>query len=226
MIQLSHVESKPVDTLYTLMGEDFDFPITKALRENVDWDIVFSTIESLKTQYNQEMMRFVKSEIISWQIEESSNGYLKYVNQRGYDFVTSDNIKIELKSGIQVFQKIKHQTEMITISNTNGQSTDTKVFVKTFDYLLLVEPGMVGVTSWERMRPYIIPKGDSFKAQIPLKEIEIFQESHTVEDCDICLPDVIREAMRLQNQKIREFVISKRKSNENIVFTPRRISSH
>jgi hypothetical protein len=120
---------------------------------------------------------------------------MNYVNQTGYDFVTSDNIKIELKTGLKIFQKRKQQTSDIIISNTQGESTDTKVFEKTFDYLLMVEPGMAGVTSWEKMRPYIKPRGDCFKAQIPMSEIEIFKVEHSVEDFNFDLSDRIEEAL-------------------------------
>jgi hypothetical protein len=199
--ELLNLYSKDVDTLYTLCDE-FEFPITRNLRNRIDWNCVFSVMETLKTTYNENMMRFVKSHMISKAIQKASDGYLKYVNKTGYDFVTENNEKIELKSGIKIFQKRKQQTEVITIMNTNGQSTDTKVFTKTFDYLLLIEPGMAAITTWEKMRPYIKPRGDSFKAQIPFTAIEIFKQSDTVMDFNESLPDIIEDAMDKTLQSI------------------------
>jgi hypothetical protein len=194
MLQLSKVDSKNLETLLTLTDQ-FEFNITKKLRDNIDWDMVFSVIQSYKSTYNENMLRFVKSHLISKAIQKYSGGYMEYVNQTGYDFITKDNFKIELKTGLKIFQKRKQQTSDIIISNTQGQSTDTKVFEKTFDYLLMVEPGMAGVTSWEKMRPYIKPRGDCFKAQIPMTEIEIFKVEHSVEDFNFDLSDRIEEAL-------------------------------
>lgn len=193
-MNLTSIESKNVETLYTLMNH-FEFPITKEFRDNVDWDKVFTIIESYKSTYNENMLRFVKSHLISKSIERYSKGYLKYVNQIGCDFLTPDNVRIELKSGLKMFQKRKQQTVDIVISNTQGQSTDTKVFEKTFDYLLLIEPGMVGITTWEKMRPFVRPKGDCFKAQIPMSEIELFKQTDKIVSFNYNLSDRIEEAL-------------------------------
>lgn len=175
--------------------DDFQFPISKELKYNIDWDKVFSMITSYKTEYNERMMRFVKSELISLGLERWSNNYLTYVDEIGYDFVNPKGIKIEMKSGLKLFQFRAGTTVDIKISNTNGQSSHDKEIEKTFDYLLLIDEQQCTLTSWEKARPYMTSVGDGVKAKIPLEYFDVIKINGIVKDVDINLADRIQEAM-------------------------------
>jgi hypothetical protein len=206
MIPLKLVTASNINTLFNVTDE-FDYPITKHLRDDIDWKLVFSLIESYKSTHNGRMMRFVKSEITARGIEEFSNGQLKYVDEIGYDFVMPQSgIRIELKSGLKMFQPRAWSTIDIKLSNTNGQSSHDKEFIKTFDYLLMVEPGTVGVVSWEKVQPYVRSVGDGFCAKIPLRYVEIFKEGSDVVDLDIDLSDRAEEMIKQCIRDIKELI--------------------
>jgi len=206
MIPLKLVTASNINTLFNVTDE-FDYPITKELRDGIDWKLVFSLIESYKSTHNERMMRFLKSEIIARGIEEFSNGQLKYVDKVGYDFVMPQSgIRIELKSGLKMFQPRAWSTVDIKLSNTNGQSSHDKEFIKTFDYLLIVEPGTAGLVSWEKVQPYVRSVGDGFCAKISLECIEIFKKGSDVVDLDIDLSDRAEEMIKQCIRDIKELV--------------------
>jgi len=200
MINLTECEtSNTSNVIHALFGYKFD--ATQNLNNMVNWDKVFTAIESFKDHYNDNMMRFVKSNLISMCIEEWSNGYLKYVNQTGYDFITSDNLKIELKSGIKVFHFKSGRTTDLVMKNMNGSVADLSKVQKTFDYLLLVEPGYAAVTDWNTTQKYMEEKSDAIRARIPLEELDIFKRVDTVKSTEINLTDRVYEALK---QTIRD----------------------
>lgn len=206
MIPLKLVTASNINTLFNVTDE-FDYPITKELRNDIDWNRVFSLIESYKCTHNERMMRFLKSEIIARGMEDFSNGLLQYVDEIGYDFIMPHSgISIELKSGLKMFQYRAHTTVDIKLSNTNGQSSHDKEFIKTFDYLLIVEPGTAGVVSWEKVRPYVRSIGDGFCAKIPLRHVEIFKEGSDIVDLNIDLSDRAEEMIKQCIRDIKEMI--------------------
>ena len=172
MISFVKCTSEPINTLYTIMG-DYTYDITPFLKENINWNLIFSLMISYKSTHNLNAMRMIKSHLTAKTIEKHSNGKLIYVDETGYDFVIPEkNLKIEMKSGLKMFQHRAETTVDIKMSNTNGSSSDGKEYSKTFDYLLIIEPGLVGVTTYEKLKPYSKSVGDGFSAKIPMKEIE------------------------------------------------------
>lgn len=210
MIHLAECEtSNTSNLLHTLFGYKFD--ITHKLNEVVEWNKVFTAIESFKDHYNDNMMRFVKSNLISMCIEHWSNGYLKYVDGIGYDFITTDGYKIELKSGVKMFQWKSNNTSSLIMKNMNGSVADLSKIQKTFDYVLIVEPGYAGITDWNSARKYMVEKSDAIKAKISLEDIDIFRKTERVKYTEIFLTDRIYEAMRKTIKDIDSFY----KSNQN-----------
>jgi hypothetical protein len=181
------------------MMEDYDFDISKKLQTLVEWDKVFATILSFKDSYNDNMLRFVKSNLISMGIEKWSNGYLEFVDGVGYDFVTSDGDKIELKSGIKMFQWKAMTTTPLIMKNMQGkaadENTDLEFMTNTYDYLLVVEPGNVAITSRDKVTEHLLAKGDHISAKVPLKDMEFFMRVDRLYQTDMKLHDRIYEAM-------------------------------
>ena len=167
----------------------FDYEITPYLIESVDWNKIFSTILSYREEYNDNSGRFIKSGLISAGFERYSGGKFKYIDENGCDFYLPEKkCRIELKSGIHIFQTSRaFSTVEIKLKNFNGNAT---VLEKTFDYLMLVEPQMVGVISYEKLQPYIYSKCDGLYCKVHLKDIELFKESCYVQYTNHNLTDV------------------------------------
>jgi hypothetical protein len=194
-MKLMNCSSSNYNTLYTLSGE-YEYDITPYLINSVDWNSIFSTILSLKSDFNQLMMRFVKSQIICMTFERFSGKKWKYVDQIGHDFMLTDlGIKLEVKTGIKIFNSKTQKTVTIKVCNTNNQSSHTKKFQKTFDYMLMVEPGMAGIISWEKLEPYVESVGDGFVAKIDMSDVEIIKQVTSIKDMNINVPNLIDDAM-------------------------------
>ena len=190
MISFVKCSAEPIETLYTIMG-DYTYGVTPVLKNNINWSLIFSLIVSYRVTYNERTMRMVKSHLISKAVEKYSNGKLVFVDETGYDFdMPEQNLKIEMKSGLKLFQPYAGTTVDIKISNTNGNSSDGKEHKKTFDYLLLIEPGLVGVISYEKLKPFIRSVGDGFSAKIDTSEIELFSRISNYKVTDINLSNL------------------------------------
>jgi hypothetical protein len=148
----------------------------------------------------------VKSHLISKAVEKYSNGKLIFVDETGYDFdMPEQNLKIEMKSGLKLFQPYAGTTVDIKISNTNGTSSDGKEHKKTFDYLLLIEPGLVGVISYEKLKPFIRSVGDGFSAKIDTSEIELFSRISNYKVTDINLSNLFDKMIENSLQEIGDY---------------------
>lgn len=191
MINFMKCTSENPNTLF----EDFKFPIAEKLRDNINWDKVFTVIQSYQSSHNENMMRFVKSYLVSKAIERYSNGYLKYVNQIGWDFETPESIKIELKSQLKSFNKRNETTADIVVKNMQGEIANLTKIQKTFDYLLILEPGLAAVTSWETCFPYFRERSDTINVKLEFKHLDFFKKIDRVKDTKANLADRIDEAI-------------------------------
>ena len=154
-------------------------------------------------------MRFFKSWILQTAIQEYSNKKLVFVGADGYDYIIDDensqyhNLKVELKSGKQLFSKVNsfemkgpnNKTGSITLSNSNGSSLD-KIYQKKYDYLLLLDKSGYAVTTYEKVFPFVKNNGDGFRASIDIKDLEIvcMVNENTVQYVDIDIPDFLNKA--------------------------------
>lgn len=189
--------SKCSSTNISRLFEDNRFSISEKLIENIDWNKVFSTIVSYQYSHNGNMMRFAKSNLISLGLERWSNGYLKYIDGTGVDFMTADGHKLELKSGLSMFHHKSENTADIIVKNMNGSIADLTKMEKSFDFLLIVEPGYAAVTDWKTAFPYFKENSDTIKVKLDFKHIEFIQRIHQVKNLDYDLADRFDEAMQL-----------------------------
>lgn len=188
MIQFVKSSSENINTVYTTMGH-FEYEITPYLIQSVDWNKIFSLILSFREEYNDNSGRFLKSELISTGFERFSDGKFVYIDENGCDFYLPEkDCRVELKSGIHIFQTSRAlSTVEVKLKNFNGNAT---AFEKTFDYLMLVEPHMVGVISYEKLQRYIYAKADGLYCKISFKDIELFKEACNVQYTNFNLTDI------------------------------------
>jgi len=114
-------------------------------------------------------------------------------------------LKIEMKSGLKLFQPHARTTVDIKISNTNGKSSDGEEHKKTFDYLLLIEPGLAGVISYDRLKPFIRSVGDGFSAKIDTSEIELLSRISNYKVTDVNLSNLFDKMIDSSIQEIGNF---------------------
>lgn len=191
MIQYVNSHSQNVETVYTASGM-YDYPVTPYLLANINWNKIFSLILSFREEYNDNSGRFLKSDLISLAFERYSNGKIQFVNEVGCDFYLPENdCRIELKSGIQLFQTSRaRNTVEMKLKNFNGNGTKLE---KTFDYLLMVQPNLVGIISYEKLLPYVYSKADGFYIKVDLKDVELFKESTEVKHTQKNLTNIRRK---------------------------------
>ena len=191
MIKFTSCKTDSIKNISNILFNEYQYKITEYLSLVVDWNKVFSVQLSFMDHFNKPSLRFVKSDLISRAVEKYSKRKLIFVDEVGYDFIVPetcsdpeiqgtgyDGIKIELKSQLDLFGKKNNKTKNIKLDNTNGQSSEDKIYTKKFDYLLLLQPGLVGITSYEAIQPYIKCKPDGRTVQIPHDIIEFFAQTY------------------------------------------------
>lgn len=194
-----------------LLEETNQDHVVKYIKRVLDFKYIFSMNNTLSHMYNERMVRFVKSELLSRTIQKISRGKLLYVNQNGYDFFLPElNVKIEFKSGIDIFGRPRSSnTSLIKLDNTNGRDSRSKVYTKTFDYLLLIDLNRAGLIKYEDIQEYIKHDGDGRSLRIPKSKIEVITESkrshsiHSDRKKYIYIDDRLEQAM---NQMIDDVI--------------------
>jgi hypothetical protein len=178
--------------------------VVKYIKRVLDFRPIYCMNNTLTHRYNQRMVRFVKSELLSRTVQRASREKIVYVNETGYDFFLPElDIKIEFKSGINIFGRPSSaNTATMTLDNTNGQDSRKKVYTKKFDYLLLIDVNRSGIIKYEDIQPFIKCTGDGRRITLPKSKIEtITQSTEVFSDKKIYIDDRIDQAM---NQMIDE----------------------
>ena len=200
MIFFKKVGTESIITLFNINNQ-YDFEVTPYLINSVNWNKVMSLLISFREEYNDYGGRFVKSDLLGQGIEKFSEGKLKYINEDGCDFYLPEkNLRIEMKSGMKIFQTSKtNNTVELKIKNFNGNATEME---KTFDYLLLIDCDLIGVTSYENVLKYIKRKDDGFYCKIELLDVELFKNLGNVETSKNNLTDIRKKVNQICLEEI------------------------
>ena len=179
MIPLLQCSSDEVPSLFK---PNIDF-VTQYLIDNVNWNLVFSIMSSLRRKYNRGAETFVKADIVSEAIEQASNGkfYIKEID-----------IRIEMKTtNSNIFPKVgKKFTSVMKLKNFRSLKTiDIDSMNKTFDYLLMLEPLKCGIVSYEKLIPYFEIYTDGIGAKADVNDIQFIKEVTEVKTTNILLFD-------------------------------------
>lgn len=189
MMKLLQCVSNDVSNLFM---DDFQYKITQYLKDNVDWDLVFSVCASLKRKYNTGAETFVKSDIVSEAIVQASNGKLQYINEIGCDFYIQElDVRIELKSGQDIFPKCgKRYTVTLKVKNFRSlKNCEDVTMKKTFDYILMLEPMKCGIVSYENIHDDFEIFSDGIGVKVDVSKIDFIKEVSEVKDNNILLFD-------------------------------------
>jgi hypothetical protein len=195
------VYENPMNKLLEDTSQDH---VVKYIKRVLDFRPIYCMNNTLTHRYNERMVRFVKSELLSRTVQRASREKIVYVNETGYDFFLPElDIKVEFKSGINIFGRPNSSnTATMTLDNTNGQDSRKKVYTKKFDYLLLIDVNRSGIIKYEDIQPFIKYTGDGRRIKLPKSKIEIITQSTEVfSDKKIYIDDRIDQAM---NQMIDE----------------------
>jgi hypothetical protein len=184
--------------MMNFLGESSKDEVVNYIKRVLSFEQLFTMINTLDCSYNERMIRMIKSELLSRCVERASRQKIHYVNQIGYDFIIPElDIKLEFKSGRNIFRKDhSSETERIKLDNTNGQDSRSKIYTKTFDYLLMIDVNRAGLISYEDIQPFIKHDGDGRSIKLPKSKIEFIAETrHIFEDEKIYIDDRIESAM-------------------------------
>ena len=205
MIKLLKCDSDTVPTLFK--DTENSYEITQYLIDNVDWNIVFSVMVSLRRKYNTGAETFVKADIVAEAIEDASNGKVIYVNETGCDFIIPElNARMEMKSGQNIFPSSggRYTTKLKLKNFRSLKNIEDATMTKTFDYLLIVEPNKCGVVSFDKIVPYLEIFSDGIGAKVDVNNIEFVKQVTTVNHTDILLFDRYQQMKKQIIQDVRE----------------------
>jgi hypothetical protein len=204
MIPLLQSHSNKIPTLF----ENDSSVVKQYLIDNVDWNLVFSVMISLRRKYNTGAETFVKSDIVSESIEQASNNKLKYINEVGCDFYIPElDVRIEMKSSnSNIFPRThKRYTTSLKLKNFRSvKSVSIDSMEKTFDYLLMLEPLKCGIVSYEKIVPHLEIFSDGIGAKVDVYDIEFVKEVSKVTTTDILLFDRYEQMKKQIIQDVKE----------------------
>lgn len=132
--------------------------------QSYDYQCMTNMLERLGGQLNKPSYRFMKGEAICIALEKATDGYLKYVDEEGYDMITPDGVKYEVRSEANCFYARKDAVKKGTIlKNGNGVGE----FTKNFDYLLRIDSNpermRIAAFTWETCKEHCYAAGDQWK---------------------------------------------------------------
>jgi hypothetical protein len=148
--------------------------------EIIDWNLIFTMINTFAHVWDEPMVRMMKSFLISKAIETFSENKMRFVNETGLDFIVTwkeKEIRIEFKYGKNIFQTDRTRlTSSVKLDNTNGKSSYFKQYKQTFDYLLLVDLNKAAFITHDKLQQYISNNGDGRSVKIDKKDLIFFKE--------------------------------------------------
>ena len=202
MITIKKCESDKKNILF--VDEEMSL-IKNFLLENVDWDLVFSVMVSLKRTFNSGSETFVKADIICKAIEESSNNKIVYINEIGCDFYIPElDIKMEMKSGQSIFSNKKKKTAAIKIKNLRGlKNLEDIKLKKTFDFMLLLEPDRSAIITFANVTKELKIYSDGIGTKANISDLEIVKEVYSIKNTNISLTNRYEEMIKSTINDVR-----------------------
>jgi len=174
--------------------------IADFLKKNVDWQKFVNLCASVGTQFNDAQWRFFKAVIFETAVEKFSGGLIKYVAQEGCDFIipSFNNTKIEMKYTEDVLYTAKSiiprkQTKSITLLNSKGTNTHSKLPDTYADFLLVVGQRGAALIDKNTLANYIEIKGDSITATIPTDQMQFIFTPSDIKEPQIATDFNLRE---------------------------------
>jgi hypothetical protein len=204
MIELFECKSDKFPSLFEIKKSD----VAQYLFDNVDWNLVFSVMLSLKRKYNTGAETFVKADIVAEAIEAASDYKIEYIDEIGCDFYIKDlKIYLEMKStNLNIFPKNgKNFTPKLKLKNFRSlKNIDNPAIEKTFDYLLLLEPLTCGIVSFENILPYLEIFSDGIGTKVNVNDVEFIKQVYSVKNTNICLFDRYEQMKKQIIQDVKE----------------------
>ena len=153
----------------------------------IHWQKFHDLCLSIGNELNDHQWRFLKAVFLENAVAVFSNNMLTYVGdkEKGCDFkITSlDNLKIEMKyiEGCLFTMKnkkltLRDKTKQITLLNSKGTNTHSKLPEHYADYLLIVEMNAAALILKENLHQYVTSNGDSLSATIPTDKLHIIYQ--------------------------------------------------
>lgn len=149
------------------------------LFENIDWEMMFSTVDTLGSNMNAQKDRFDKSDLLEQGMEVFSDGKIKWENRNGADHIIPDLgfITMEMKfasSSLYTSAKLQQRkTISLKLMNTQGANKYTDLPKDYAQYIFAMDRTAAMIVETEKIKPYLTYPNDGILAKVP---VNIFVE--------------------------------------------------
>lgn len=149
------------------------------LFQNIDWEMMFSTVDTLGSNMNAPKDRFDKSDLLEQGIEVFSDGKIKWENRNGADHIIPDlgSITMEMKfaaSSLYTCTKLQPRKKIsLKLMNTQGENKYTDLPKDYAQYIFAMDRSAAMIVETENIKPYLTYPNDGIAAKVP---VNIFVE--------------------------------------------------
>jgi len=143
------------------------------LFENIDWEMMFSTVDTLGSNMNAQKDRFDKSDLLEQGVEVFSDGKIKWENRNGVDHIIPElgSITMEMKfaaSSLYTLETLKHRkTISLKLMNTLGENKYTDLPKDYAQYIFAMDRSAAMIVETEKIKPYLTYPNDGIVAKVP-----------------------------------------------------------
>ena len=141
-------------------------PVSRRIRDCVDWDAFFDLVQNLPPSLNSRKNRWDKSDLIEAGLDRFSDGQLKWVDDDGFDHIMPDGTKIEFKFEAESLRTKKRRDRkrngtiapvrlMNSMSGGKARRLDKK-----FDFLIVCDLDEIVLLPFATVSEYQFPKND------------------------------------------------------------------
>lgn len=198
------VENYSDSLLSILLEYDSTKPIVEEhvmefLKEKIDWKLVFSAVASWQDDFNDLAGRFMKAELIAEVLQISTSNRMVYIDEKGCDlFIPELNTRIELKTFKDtLFNSREDKTKEIKVKNTQGNKVGYDLEMKkTFDYMLILSPGLAVVTKYKNVQEKCYGKGDGLYVVLDYNDLNIIKKSNSFTQTKIPITDIKKRILQ------------------------------
>lgn len=143
------------------------------LFENIDWEMMFSTVDTLGSNMNAQKDRFDKSDLLEQGMEVFSDGKIKWENRNGADHIIPalESVTMEMKfaaSSLYTSANLKkRKTISLKLMNTQGANKYTDLPANYAKFIFAMDRSAAMIIETEKVKPYLTYPNDGIVAKVP-----------------------------------------------------------
>jgi len=146
---------------------------SKTLYENFNREAFYSLTVTIGDTLNSRKLRFDKSDLLEMAVSKFSNGLFEWKDQVGYDFIDSNEFKIEYKYGENMLYTAKtkqpKKTVRVKLKNSLGKNKD--IIDNPADIYVLHQPDAMAIVEYNTMQDHLVSVSDGIELAIPFEKL-------------------------------------------------------